>query len=184
MSVSNFGPDLVSVQQYLSILIRIHKTYIHCTCAVNLTSTRKTYRERERANEKRKGEHEMIRCPWWKTTRSWMKPVGLGFDGWLQQECQHHFAGCHSVKGVFIKPSSPKREGSVGSLTQLFLLRKAPWCSARSRWSESWHEGLHSSLVFPHRESSITLYMQKCGKMLVMNAGKMRDPLPNLWSTS
>lgn len=119
----------------------------------------------------------MIRCPWWKTTRSWMKPVGLGFDGWLQQECQHHFAGCHSVKGVFIKPSSLKREGSVGSLTQLFLLRKAPWCSARSRWSESWREGLHSSLSFP-TESLITLYMQKCGKMLVTNAGKVRGLLP------
>lgn len=38
---------------------------------------------------------------WWKTTRSWMKPVGLGFDGWLQQECQHHITGCHSVKGVY-----------------------------------------------------------------------------------
>lgn len=119
----------------------------------------------------------MIRCHWWKTTQSWMKPVGLGFDGWLQQECQHHFAGCHSVKGVFIKPSSLKREGSVGSLTQLFLSERHPGARHVPVGLKSWREGLHSSLSFP-TESLITLYMQKCGKMLVTNAGKVRGLLP------
>lgn len=131
--------------------------------------------KRDRESKKKKKKREMIRCHWWKTTRSWMKPVELGFDGWLQQECQHHFAGCHSVKSVFIKASSLKREGSVWTLTQLFPFRKAPWCLARYRWSEKLAWGASS---FPTKSVQSLLTCRGVGKKLLMNVGKMHGERP------